>query len=205
MVACAGADFIGLNFYPPSPRSVTAQQARKIAAALRAARGARCPKLVGVFVNSSLQEIRAIVAHVGLDFAQLSGDEAPELAAALPSLAFKAIRPRNLDDAMRALQRFPISSALSLDAPSLLLDAYNAQLYGGTGESASANIARALRAARPRLMLAGGLKPQNVALRIRDIQPWAVDVASGIEADQPGIKDEGKTRAFIAAARSTAS
>jgi phosphoribosylanthranilate isomerase len=84
----------------------------------------------------------------------------------------------------------------------LLLDAYHKDLYGGTGEQASIEIALAVKALVPRLMLAGGLDPDNVADRARLIQPWGVDVASGVENDQPGIKDHDRVRAFIAAVRS---
>ena len=86
-------------------------------------------------------------------------------------------------------------------APAILLDAFNPALYGGTGETASESIALAVKAAAPRLMLAGGLNPENVAERVRLIKPWGVDVASGVEAGTPGIKDEEMVRAFIKAVR----
>ena len=82
-----------------------------------------------------------------------------------------------------------------------MLDAFHANLYGGTGETASLSVALAVKDAVPRLMLAGGLNPQNVAERARSIQPWAVDVASGVEDGTPGLKDERKVRQFIAEVR----
>ncbi|MCY3976611.1 MAG: phosphoribosylanthranilate isomerase, partial [Chloroflexi bacterium] len=93
MAARAGADLIGLNFFPKSPRYVEPGSARDIAKDLRAELGDACPALVGVFVNASADEVRAIVGEVGLDYAQLSGDEPPETLQQLSGIAFKAIRP----------------------------------------------------------------------------------------------------------------
>ena len=200
-VADAGADMIGLNFYPKSPRYLTTGQASEIARELRAASGDARPRLVGVFVNASAEEVREFVARVGLDFAQLSGDESINTLSELEGIAFKAIRPADVAaaraDVARLAPAFPQGSA----APSILLDAYNPKLYGGTGETASESIARVVNAAAPRLMLAGGLNPNNVAGRVRRIRPWGVDVASGVEAETPGIKNLGLVRAFIQAVR----
>jgi len=201
MVARAGADFIGLNFYPESPRYVEPALAAEIVACLREGLGASCPKLVGIFVNASAAEVRAIVERVGLDFAQLSGDEPPETVEALPGIAFKSIRPHDVKAALAAAKRLAPAFPNSSDAPSILLDAFNPKLYGGTGETASLDIAAALKASVPRLMLAGGLNPDNVAERARAVKPWGLDVASGVEAGMPGIKDERAVRAFISAAR----
>jgi phosphoribosylanthranilate isomerase len=85
--------------------------------------------------------------------------------------------------------------------PSLLVDAYHKKLYGGTGEQTSIEIARAVQEAVPRLMLAGGLSPENVTERVRAIRPWGVDVASGVENGQPGIKDHERICAFVLATR----
>ena len=201
MVAHAGADLIGLNFYPETPRYVTPAVAREIARQLREALGESCPTLVGVFVNASADEVREIVQTVGLDFAQLSGDERAETVHALRDIAFKAIRPADEAAALAEVESLRSAFPQSEDAPSILLDAYSRELYGGTGETASEGIALAVKAAAPRLLLAGGLNPQNVAVRVRRIRPWGVDVASGVEAGAPGIKDAGKVRAFIEAVR----
>ncbi|MDE2750529.1 MAG: phosphoribosylanthranilate isomerase [Chloroflexota bacterium] len=205
MVARAGADFIGLNFYPESPRFVEPAVAGEIVARLREGLGASCPKLVGVFVNASAAEVRDIVERVGLDYAQLSGDEPAETAEALAGIAFKSIRPVDVEAALAAAEGLAAAFPQSSDAPSILLDAFNPKLYGGTGETASLRIAAALRAAVPRMMLAGGLNPDNVAERARAVEPWGVDVASGVEAGTPGIKDERAVRAFIQAARQAGS
>ncbi len=201
MVAHAGADLIGLNFYPETPRYVTPALAREIARRLRETLGESCPTLVGVFVNASADEVRDTVETVGLDFAQLSGDEPAETVNALRGIAFKAIRPADEAAALAEVESLRSAFPQGEDAPSILLDAYSRELYGGTGETASEGIALAVKSAAPRLMLAGGLNPQNVAERVRRIRPWGVDVASGVEAGTPGIKDAGKIRAFIEAVR----
>lgn len=202
MVASAGADMIGLNFYPPSPRSLELETARDIVHGLRQTLGADCPTLVGVFVNQSADAARAIMAAADLDFAQLSGDEPPEIVAGMSGRAFKAIRPRALDDAAEAVAEYALSFPADDRAPSILVDAYNPKLYGGSGETASLAIAKEIQPKVPRLMLAGGLAPDNVAERVRAMRPWGVDVASGVESGTPGIKDGDKVRAFIAAVRS---
>ena len=199
MVARAGTDLIGLNFYPKSPRYVQPEVASEIVRRLRAEYGQACPTLVGVFVNASAAEVRGIVERVGLDFAQLSGDEPAETVLALRYMAFKAIRPADEFAALADLERLATAFPQCGDAPSILLDAFNPKLYGGTGETATESIALTVRAMAPRLMLAGGLNPENVAERVCRIKPWGVDVASGVEAGRPGIKDEGKVRAFISA------
>ena len=202
MVARAGADMIGLNFYPNTPRFIEPANARAVVDGLRADLGAACPTIVGVFVNAGADEVRAVTEEVGLDYAQLNGDETAAFARALSGLAFKAIRPAD-EDAARTEVAALGGIFLEADAaPSVLLDAYNPKLFGGTGEAASLSVARVVKAAAPRMMLAGGLNPANVAERIGKIQPWGVDVASGVEAGTPGIKDESKVRAFIAAVRS---
>ena len=201
MVAEAGADFIGLNFYPPSPRYIQPEAARKLVSQLRRKLGGDCPKFAGVFVNESASEMRRIVKIAGLDFAQLSGDELANMIDKLGGRAFKAIRPQTATEALDLAKRFAMDSAGDSASPSLLLDGYNPALYGGTGELAAAELALALKRRVPRLMLAGGLNPDNVAQRVRLIQPWGVDVASGVEAGVPGLKDEVKVRDFIAAAR----
>ncbi len=200
-VADAGADMIGLNFYQKSPRYLTTDQASEIARELRAAFGDARPTLVGVFVNASAEEIREVVVRVGLDFAQLSGDESINTLSELDGIAFKAIRPADVAAARADVERLAAAFPQGRAAPSILLDAYNPKLYGGTGETASESIARVVKSAAPRLMLAGGLNPYNVAGRVRRIRPWGVDVASGVEAETPGIKNLGLARAFIQAVR----
>ena len=202
-LACveAGADLIGLNFYQPSPRSIPVDRARELAAELRAVFGARCPLLVGVFVNEDAADIRRTADIVGLDAAQLSGDEAGDTLAALEGIGIKAIRPRSQGEALVYADTFAPHASRDERLPSLLVDAYHKALYGGTGEQASIAVALAVKGRTPRMMLAGGLGPDTVAPRVEAIRPWGVDVASGVEGDQPGIKDLAKVRALVAAVR----
>lgn len=201
MASRAGADMLGLNFFPKSPRYLEPDAAREMADALRKELGAACPLLVGVFVNEIVSKVSVTMEKVGLNFAQLSGDESGEMLRELRGIGFKAIRPRSLSDALDDAAYFAQFGAVDERAPSLLVDAYNPTLYGGTGEQASSEVAIAVREKTPRLMLAGGLTPENVAARIAAVAPWGVDVASGVEDGTPGRKDAGKVAAFVKAAK----
>jgi phosphoribosylanthranilate isomerase len=203
LAAQAGADMLGVNFYQPSPRYINPADARALCDSLRADLGADCPLLIGVFVNETPERITAIAETVGLDYAQLSGDEPPETIAALKGMALKALRPRDVEEAiMQVGQALPCAPD-DERAPSVLLDAYHPKLYGGTGEQTSLEIALAVKERVPRLMLAGGLNPDNVAGRVEAIRPWGVDVAGGVEVPgQPGQKDHARIRLFVEAVRS---
>ncbi|BCX02608.1 MAG: N-(5'-phosphoribosyl)anthranilate isomerase [Candidatus Roseilinea sp.] len=200
----AGTDLLGFIFYPKSPRAVTLEIAREIVAGIRGkgveagnwGLGSRESRVrcVGVFVNESPADMLRVLDEVGLDFAQLSGRESPDDLAAMGGRAYKAIR--EWDDAGATFAQ--LSSAHPY-LPELLLDANHATLYGGSGQRADASLALSL-ARRYRLLLAGGLTPDNVADVIRTVRPWGVDVASGVEAS-PGKKDHAKVRAFVAAAK----
>jgi phosphoribosylanthranilate isomerase len=191
---------LGLNFYKLSPRYVPPDDATVICDSLRAEMGVECPVLVGVFANEIVSNISKVTLQVGLNFAQLSGDESDAMLAELRGIGFKAIRPMNLAIALDDASYFQATFPKDTRAPSLLLDAYHPKLYGGTGEAASTEVALAVKAQVPRLMLAGGLTPENVADRVAAIGPWGVDVASGVEAE-PGRKDNAKVKAFIEAVR----
>ncbi|MFW5691096.1 MAG: phosphoribosylanthranilate isomerase [Chloroflexota bacterium] len=197
----AGADLLGLNFYKKSPRYITPEAARELCDGLRATLTTPMPRLVGVFVNAVVSDIIATLSEVGLDAAQLSGDESDSIMKELKGRAYKAIQPMNAamakDDITYYAPYFPQDEHL----PSLLLDAYHPTLRGGTGSSAAADVVQAVKAGVPRLMLAGGLDPENVGAQVAQFQPWGVDVASGVEDDTPGVKNADKVRAFIQAAR----
>ncbi len=182
-IAC-GADLIGLNFYPPSPRAVSLDTARRI----RDAIGPRCA-VVGVFVNADRAHIAALREALRLDYLQFHGDED---AAALRGWPAPTIR------ALRLAPTAPLTALPADGADYLLLDAAVAGLYGGTGRT----LALDQLAGRDlgRVFIAGGLTPDNVAAAAR-LKPFAVDTASGVES-APGIKDHAKVRSFIANAKS---
>ncbi len=196
----AGADLLGFIFYEKSPRYVDARTVAAIVRALHDSSPATFHlslRTVGVFVNPSLEQVVRTLDTCGLDLAQLHGEEAPEMLAALPGRAFKALRPR--DEAEAASQAAVYARFGPAAGPDLLVDAYHPSLRGGGGQTGDWQLAAGL-AGQHRLLLAGGLTPDNVAQAIAEVRPWGVDVASGVEAT-PGRKDHARLRAFVAAAR----
>ena len=193
---------LGFNFFKNSPRYITMQEAQVICDQLRADLGAGCPLLVGVFVNEIVGKISLTMEKAGLNFAQLSGDESGEMMRELRGLGFKTIRPRNKSEALADMEYYAPFEPKNERMPTLLLDGFQSGLYGGTGQQANPEVALAVKERTPRLMLAGGLTPENVGGVVQMVQPWGVDVASGVElADQPGRKDSAKVKAFIEAAK----
>jgi phosphoribosylanthranilate isomerase len=186
----AGADLLGFNFYARSPRFIPPENAREIAAQLRAD-GCR-PLLVGVFVNLPLAEVQLILESAQIDLAQLHGDEPVRVVEQLNGSGFKALRPTSESEAAIEAEQF---APYGPPAPVLLVDAYRKDHYGGTGLTANWSIATRLAQQYP-ILLAGGLTPENVAEAIRQVRPWGVDVASGVEVS-PGKKDAAKMRAFV--------
>lgn len=174
MAVDLGADYLGLNFYPRSPRFVEVERAREIAAAV----GGRVP-LVGVFVNRPAREVQEIVERVGLDLVQMSGDEGPEDLAPFAGRAIKAFRSGG-DPGPEAL-------AGHRDAWAWLFDAPHGSLYGGTGAAWDYGRIAALAQGR-RVFLAGGLGPDNARGAIESLRPFAIDICSRVES-APGIKD----------------
>ena len=186
----AGATMLGFIF-APARRQVQPREVAAIGQALRAS-GLPLPQLVGVFVNTSAEQMLAQARACGLGALQLSGDEPVALAEQLAGLpVLKAIR----FDGSAAEQDW-----IDCELPNvrLVVDAHVPGAYGGAGVTADWDAARALAARRP-IVLAGGLSPANVADAIRHVQPWGVDVSSGVETD--GVKDIAKIRAFAHAAR----
>ena len=192
----AGADLLGMIFYPPSPRYVTIERAREIVRAVRDA-GFERVRLVGVTVNAPRYLLDLLLEDVGVDLIQLHGDEAPVILADYEGRAYKALRPHTeeeLDlDAPWFLDMGP------REGPRLLIDAAIKGAYGGTGSLANWDVARRLARRYP-ILLAGGLTPENVADAVRAVRPWGVDVSSGVERE-PGKKDWEKVRAFIDSAK----
>jgi phosphoribosylanthranilate isomerase len=183
--ACeAGADLVGLNFYEGSPRYISAADAAKVRAALPSE-----VEAVGVFVNSGPADVLKLCGSLKLDAAQLHGDESPEVVSEVARgvTAFKAFR---VDEnfSMETFDEYP-------EAYAFLLDAARAGQYGGTGFTTDWAVARRAALSR-RILLAGGLKVENVAAAIRLVRPYAVDVASGVET-KPAKKDHVRMREFI--------
>jgi phosphoribosylanthranilate isomerase len=180
----AGANLIGFNFYAKSPRHITEAEASKIRPHLP-----KRVKAVGIFVNAMPAEIAELRKSLKLDAAQLHGDESPETAAEIA-------RSLSVIKAFRIESDFPLSTLDEYpEAFAYLFDAAHTGQYGGTGHATDWDAAR--RAALGhRIILAGGLKVENVAAAVRIVRPYGVDVASGVESE-PGKKDHGRLREFI--------
>lgn len=190
--ARAGADAIGLNFFPASPRVITIAQANRILAVLPP-----FVTTVGLFVNASELEVRDVLANVRLDVLQFHGDEDPQFCESFNRPYLKAIRMRADTDLAGMLRRYH-------SAQGILVDAWHETMRGGTGQAFDWNLldsAARNEGFRNRLILAGGLQPDNVAQAITRTKPWAVDVSSGVES-APGIKEPELVRRFIEAVRS---
>jgi len=173
-----GADLLGFNFYPGSPRFVTLEQAAQIINKLPA-----FIHVAGVFVNASLDQIKEAIGECNLDWVQLHGDESPEFCESLLSInvrTMKAIRVKDQEDIERAESFF---------TDAVLLDAFDPEKYGGTGLTFDWNIIGHIS---KRIFLAGGINPDNVAAAI-GLGVYGIDVCSGIEA-KPGKKDHRKMR-----------
>ncbi len=175
-----GADALGFVFYNKSPRYITPERAGSIIKKLP-------PSIekVGVFVNESPDRINNIIENTGLTTVQLHGEELPEFMKAIKAPVIRAVRIRDKDD---------IKIMVQYSVTAFLLDSFT-QNYGGSGRRFDWDIA--IEAKKfGRIILSGGLTPENVAEAIRIVQPWGVDVSSGVEL-KPGVKDREKVREFI--------
>lgn len=208
VAAECGADLLGFIFYEKSPRKADPAVVARIMHAFEGEDFFKHKSGVGVFVSPTPETVKETLTTCGLQAAQLhklNRDELRAVKKAIYGAGFAAIQPRSLDEALTALDLVDQRHSDSLDRtpawlPQLLIDAYHPNLHGGTGQQADFEMAREMALRVPRLVLAGGLTPDNVVEAIRAVRPWAVDVASGTEA-APGIKDHGKVRAFIQAVR----
>lgn len=178
-----GADALGFIFYKESKRYVDPEVAKSIVSALP-------PFIatVGVFVNHDLGEISRIKETTGIQVAQLHGDETPEFASSLPIEVIKVIRVKDKSDLDKVAQ---------YSGQAILFDTYSDKEYGGTGESFDWKILNNLSSEK-KVVLSGGLNPENVLEAIQIVRPYAVDVSSGVE-DTPGKKDHTKIKKFIEA------
>ena len=197
MVARAGANAIGLNFYPPSPRHVDLALAREIVHGLPPFVDA-----VGLFVNSNAHEVSELAHEVGLRTVQLHGDLSPELVSSLREFSVIAAFPLADDSSIKAVLDFLASCQRLGRLPNAVLgDASRPGMFGGTGQVAPWAVARSLVLHSPvPVVLAGGLTAKNVADAVRIVRPWGVDVASGVEV-APGRKGQYKVTTFIDAVR----
>lgn len=187
MAVEAGAYALGFNFYPRSPRYLRPEDARGIVEQLPSN-----VLTVGVFVNEALPEtVARIAVESRVGALQLHGDESPDYCRALKS--FYVIK------ALRVHEGFVPESVTEYETEALLLDSFDRKERGGTGRTFDWEIAHRVNALVPKLFLAGGLSVENVAEAIRAVHPFAVDACSRLET-VPGRKDEGRVRAFIAAA-----
>lgn len=199
--ARAGADFIGLVF-APSSRQVSVAQALPVVEAVHRLKNR--PAIVGVFVNLVAEEVNRIAEQCHLDRVQLSGDESWQYCRQIEKPVIKAIHITRAGGERLLLIRSildRIAEGYQLLSPEkllCLLDSKVGNAYGGTGQTYDWQLAREIAARFP-VIIAGGLTPQNVGTLVQEVQPWGVDVASGVESN--GGKDEAKIVAFIEAVR----
>ena len=183
LAVSAGASAIGLVFWPSSPRAVDVPRAREIVAAVPA-----FVSVVGVFVNQ-IDDARRIAAELGLSAVQFHGDETPDECRGCGVRVIKSVPVRD---------RSAVDAALALpDGVTVLLDAHDPVRRGGTGTAIDWSVARDV-ARRRFTILSGGLTPDNVGDAVAAVQPWAIDVSSGVE-QAPGRKDPAKLLALFAA------
>jgi phosphoribosylanthranilate isomerase len=180
----AGANLIGFNFYAKSPRHISEDRAAEIRSKLP-----KKVKAVGIFVNRLAADVITLRSSVGLDAVQLHGDEPPEMVAEIAPVV-------PVIKAFRVEPEFPITTLDEYSqAFAFLFDAAHTGQYGGTGRTTDWDVAR--RASlKHRIILAGGLKVENVAAAVRIVRPYGIDVASGVESS-PGKKDHALLREFI--------
>jgi phosphoribosylanthranilate isomerase len=187
VAADAGADAIGLIF-AESPRRVDIEEARKISIALPDG-----VLKVGVFVDVDPEEVLRIAREIGLDLAQLHGDETPETVAAIRGAGLpvmKALRVRNAE---------ALADIQSYEADLFMLDAWSARVRGGTGETFDWGLAKSVKG-RGNIVVSGGLTPENVREAVEFFEPYGVDASSSLE-ERPGKKDGERVRRFVRAAK----
>lgn len=180
----AGADMIGLMFYERSPRHISFELATEISRAV-----SPFVLKVGVFVNPEEDDVLRAISECGVNLLQFHGEETPEFCTRFGVMSMKAFRVRDAGSLL-ALPDYPTDA--------YLLDAYSPAAHGGTGAKFNWDLALEAKQHSKPIFLAGGLTPENVGAAVRQVQPFAVDVSSGVES-APGKKDSAKVRAFIQA------
>ncbi len=192
--ADAGADFLGFNFVPGVRRQLSEEQAEAIIQEYRQLRSSGGPGLVGLFANQPLEDVNRIIARCRLDLAQLCGDEPPDFWKQVEARVIRQVKVRDdgpRDEAVSEVLR-RVDEVVS-NGHIAMLDKHEAGSLGGTGRTFDWAIASEV-AARYNFLLAGGLTPANVAQSIAAVNPWGVDVSSGVETE--GVKDTDKIVAF---------
>lgn len=188
----AGADALGFNFYPGSPRYITPLEARSIIECLP--EDTLC---IGVFVNERPENVARIANVAGLGGLQFHGDETPEYTSAFD---YHLVGSRFRIKALSVGADFEPRIAARHQTDAILLDAFDRRARGGTGQTFDWEVARHTRALVPKLFLAGGLGPENIEEAIRMVRPYGVDACSCLESE-PGRKDTKRVRDFIGQAR----
>lgn len=184
VAVAAGADALGFNFYPHSPRVLDVERAAELCADVKHTGVTR----IGLFVDASADHVHSVLARCDLDMLQFHGEEAPEFCAEFGLPYVKALRMRAQTDVAAEAQRYD-------QAWALLLDAYVAGQPGGTGQRVDPDLWPAEIGAK--LILAGGLTPDNVGDAIRRMRPFGVDVSGGVEGAQKGRKDPALVSSFL--------
>jgi phosphoribosylanthranilate isomerase len=194
----AGADYIGIVFYPGSHRYVEPARAREIADAARSAADGRGVNVVGLFVNEPLEDVLAVREMAQLDIIQLSGNETTSYMAALAErdVPYTGTVRAGGSESSDAEARF--NEIVALEPHAIMLDTHVPGMWGGSGVVGDWELARDLARRYP-LLLAGGLDLANVKAAVREVQPYVIDVSTGVESNKQ--KDHAKIKAFIAAAR----
>jgi len=193
----AGADMLGFNFYRPSKRFIAPSEVREIIASLASETVDQAIATIGVFVNeASPAAVMRMVTESGVSGVQLHGDESIEFCHDLKLL----LNDLFLIKVLRVTDSFTPRDVQRYDADAIMLDAFHGELRGGTGKLIDWDVARAARALVPRLFLAGGLSPENVAHAIAHVNPYAVDACSSLES-MSGQKDAKRMNAFVQAVR----
>lgn len=187
----AGADMLGFIFHPPSPRSVSPAQARRVIEQVH--RASRAVQAVGVFVDEDPDIVQRTVDACWLDVVQLHGHEPPHVVARFVEEGLQVLKAVRVRDgrSLAGMERYQPTA--------YLLDAYHPDRHGGTGRTFNWSLAVEAKVHGP-ILLAGGLTPDNVAEAVRAVHPWGVDAASGVETS-PGHKDHDKVLRFVAAAK----
>ena len=201
--ADAGADFLGFNFVHGVRRQITFEEGRSIISRVAGEVGEDRPGLVGLFADQDIDEVNEIIVSCDLDYAQLCGSEEPNYWDQVRANIIKQIRVKPLASEQETVDATLVRVKDVVSRGNIaLLDSYKKGFLGGTGHTFDWSIAAQV-AQEYDVVLAGGLAPDNVVTAIRHVNPWMVDVSTGVETD--GVKDPTRIRAFAEAVRSASS